>query len=176
MGEWRPNIVGYTEDRRPIVYLVPLNSPVEKFHYIAACKFCGSTNTVKYGTYRGVQRYWCKVCQRKFADNDALPGMRVPPDQIGAALSAFYGGASIGAIRRQLEQVYGLYPSKSTVYRWIVRYSKKAANVMDDFAARTGGIWVADETVLKVGGENFWFWDVLDSDTRMLLASQRYRQ
>ena len=31
-----------------------------------ACKNCGSEGVVKYGTYNGVQRYWCKVCQRKF--------------------------------------------------------------------------------------------------------------
>ncbi len=30
------------------------------------CKNCGSEAMVKFGTYYGVQRYWCKVCQRKF--------------------------------------------------------------------------------------------------------------
>lgn len=64
------------------------------------CKYFSGANVVKFGTYKGNQRYWCKDCERKFADNNALPGMRVPPDQVGAALSMFYGGASIGDIRR----------------------------------------------------------------------------
>jgi transposase-like protein len=37
------------------------------------CKYCNSLNTVKYGTFEGTQYYWCKDCQRKFADNKALP-------------------------------------------------------------------------------------------------------
>ena len=139
--------------------------------YVVPCKFCDSHNVVRYGTYRGVQRWWCKTCKRKFADNDALPGMRVPPNQIGAALSAFYGGASIGDIRRQLEQVYGLYPSKSTIYDWIVKYTRKAVREMAEFKAHTGDTWVADETVLKIGGQNTWFWDVIDDKTRLLVAS-----
>jgi hypothetical protein len=35
------------------------------------CKNCGSNAVVKFGSYKGVQRYWCKSCQRKFkADAD----------------------------------------------------------------------------------------------------------
>ena len=40
------------------------------------CKNCGSTNVVKFGTYKGVQRYWCKACKRKFMPNNALPKMK----------------------------------------------------------------------------------------------------
>ena len=29
------------------------------------CKYCGEDGVVKYGSYKGVQRYWCKICQRK---------------------------------------------------------------------------------------------------------------
>lgn len=34
-----------------------------------------------------------------------------------------------------------------------------------------GDTWVADETVLKIEGQNLWFWDILDSSSRFLLAS-----
>ena len=33
------------------------------------CKFCGSTHVRKYGKYKGVQRYWCKSCKRKFINS-----------------------------------------------------------------------------------------------------------
>jgi len=36
------------------------------------CKYCKSPNIVKFGTFEGVQRYWCKDCKRKFADNMVL--------------------------------------------------------------------------------------------------------
>ena len=59
------------------------------------CKFCGSKDVVKDGLRKGVQDYWCKSCRRKFAGNNALPGMRVPADQVVAAVSMFYEGLSL---------------------------------------------------------------------------------
>jgi transposase-like protein len=49
------------------------------------CKYCGSTNIVRYGQSGGTQYWWCKDCKRKFADNEALPEMKTPIMQIGAA-------------------------------------------------------------------------------------------
>ncbi len=34
------------------------------------CKYCYSPKVVKYGTFEGKQRYWCKVCKRKFVEGD----------------------------------------------------------------------------------------------------------
>ena len=46
------------------------------------CKYCGAGGVVKYGSYKGVQRYWCKVCQRKFKDDDTTFHMKVSPQFI----------------------------------------------------------------------------------------------
>ena len=135
------------------------------------CKYCGSENVVRYGTHNGVQYWWCKDCKRKYADNEALPKMQTPVDQVAAALSMYYGGMSINAIRRHLEQHYDNKPSDSTVYGWIVRFSQLAVNAVRDCQPDVGDTWVADETVVKIGGKNVWFWDIIDSKTRYLLAS-----
>ena len=50
------------------------------------CKYCGAEAIVKYGTYNGVQRYWCKVCKRKFKGDDTLFHMKVSPEFISSAL------------------------------------------------------------------------------------------
>jgi len=55
------------------------------------CKFCGSRRIVRYGHWQNMQRWWCKDCKRKFADNDAPPKMKTPTVQIASALSMFYG-------------------------------------------------------------------------------------
>jgi len=34
------------------------------------CKYCGSEGVVKYGSYNDVQRYFCKLCKRKFKDDE----------------------------------------------------------------------------------------------------------
>ncbi len=97
--------------------------------------------------------------------------MRTPVEQIADALNMFYEGLSLNSIRRQLNQTYGYTPSDSTVYEWIIRFTKNVLSVFDSYKARTGNTWLADETVLKIGGKNIWFWDVIDYSTRFLLSS-----
>jgi putative transposase len=135
------------------------------------CKFCGSRKVSSYGSYKGVPRWWCQDCQRKFVDNDALPRMRTPIEQVASALGMFYEGMSLHGIRRNLQQTYNNYVSNSTIYEWVVRFTKVAIKAVKDYKPSVGDTWVADETVLKIEGGNVWFWDILDSSTRFLLAS-----
>ena len=148
------------------------------------CKFCGSKDVVKDGVRSGVQYYWCKACQRKFAGNQALPGMRVPPDRIATALSLFYEGLSLQEIARSVAQIFDdSQPSDSTIYEWVARFTQEAIIKAQGYRAHTGPLWAADETVLdvaggrtKTGAENtIWFWDVIDEQTRFLLASHLSR-
>ena len=139
---------------------------------VVRCKFCGETvHLVRFGTYKGRQRYYCKKCKRKFADNDALPGMKTPTEQISSALTMFYEGMSLGAIGKELQRTHNNHPPASTVREWVLRFTKLATRAAQSYVVQTGSIWVADETVLKIGGQNVWFWDVMDNDTRFLLAS-----
>jgi len=145
--------------------------PIKAPYFEVACKYCGSRNVIRYGSFRGVQRFFCKDCQRKWADNDALPQMQTPVEQVGAAIGMYYEGQSLNSIRRLLTQIYGSYPSDSTVYRWVTRFTKKALAEAEGYTPKAGDTWVADETVLRIDGGNLWFWDIIDSDTRFLLAS-----
>lgn len=135
------------------------------------CKYCGSTNIVRYGQSGGVQYWWCKDCKRKFADNDAIVGMRTPLKQVSSALGMYYRGMSIDEIRHQLNQQTNNLPSDSTVYEWITRFTDEAVNKLGGYQPNVGDVWIADETVLNVGGYKVWFWDLLDVKTRFLLAS-----
>ncbi len=135
------------------------------------CKFCSSRRIIAYGHNRGIQRWFCKDCKRRFVHNDALAGMRTPTVQIASALSMFYQDMSLNAIRRNIDQTYNNYPSDSTVYGWVVRFTKLAIDLAKDYKPTVGSTWVADETVLGIEGENVWFWDLIDSRTRFLLAS-----
>jgi len=136
------------------------------------CKYCDSSNVIKFGTFQGVQRYWCKDCKRKFADNRALPGMKTPVEHISSALSCYFGGMPLDAIQRHLQQQHKVYYSEMGIYNWIKRFSQEAVNRVKDFQPIVGDTWIADETVLKVGCRNIWFFDVIDEKTRYLLASR----
>jgi putative transposase len=135
------------------------------------CKYCGSYHTVRYGRSRQIQRLRCLECGHTFLDTEALPGMKTPQEQVASALDTYYEGMSLNAIRRHLQQMYNNYPSDSTVYEWIVRFTNKAIRETRGYKPEVGDVWVADETVLKIGGQNVWFWDLIDAKTRYLLAS-----
>jgi putative transposase len=141
-------------------------------YFDIACKFCGSRNVIRYGHYRNIQRFYCKDCHRKFADNDALPDMQTPIDQVGAAIGMFYEGQSLNKVCRLLSQIYHGYPSDSTVYRWVAKFTKRAVNEAENYKPNVGDLWAADETVLDIDGKNIWFWDIIDAKTRFLLASR----
>lgn len=137
------------------------------------CRYCGSEGVVKFGSYKGVPRYWCKICKRKFkADNNPF-NMRVPIEYISAALSMYYSGSSIDDIRDHFKQESGYYPSKHVVYNWIEKYTEFAKKQFQDVKPQVGDEWQVDETVLKLDqNKKIWFFDCIDSKTRMILASR----
>ena len=62
-------------------------------------------------------------------------------------------------------------PSKATVYEWVRDYTDKAMAEMKGHKAQTGGHWAADEMMVDVGGQKMWLWNVIDEETRYILAS-----
>ena len=136
------------------------------------CKHCQSKNVRKYGLYKTTQIYFCNDCKRKFNADDHLFKMKTPANQVSSALDMYYKGMSINDIRDNLNQQYHNNPSSKTVYEWIEKYTPVAIKDFRDYQPKVGDTWIADETVLKIGGQNVWLWDIIDKDTRFLLASR----
>ncbi|MFC1989718.1 transposase [Chloroflexota bacterium] len=137
------------------------------------CKFCDSENVIKYGTYGGVQLYYCKDCGSKFKDDDTTFHMKTPAHEVTSALNAYYEGMPIAPIRRHLLQEHGHAPSTATIYEWIQKYTQYATDSIKDYKpTKIGDTWVADETVIEIDGNNVWLWDIIDYDTRFLLATR----
>jgi len=147
------------------------NPVTEIFTIIIHCKLCSSSNVVRFGTHKDTQYYYCKDCHHKFAGNGAPPGMRVPTDILSTVLDTYYRGLSFRAIQQHLKQTYDYYPSTNALYLWVSHFTDVAMTETKGYKANTGEIWVADETVLRIGGKNMWFWDIIDDKTRFLLAS-----
>lgn len=135
------------------------------------CKYCGSPDIIKFGKYNNVQYYWCKDCKRKFSGTEAIPKMHTPTHQIADALNMYYEGLSLSEIRRNLIQQHKNYISRISAYNWMERFTKLAIEQTEKYKPDVGGIWVADETMIELDGENIWFWDLIDTKTRFLLAS-----
>jgi putative transposase len=136
------------------------------------CKYCNSRNVVRNGHSRNKQqRYLCKKCGSVFIDNDALPRMQISIRQLGEVIGQYYGGMSLKELRRQFEQQHNKTLSRSSFDRWLAKFSKIAVSEASKYHPKVGDTWIADETVLKIGGKNIWCWDVIDSDSRFLLAT-----
>ncbi len=135
------------------------------------CKFCGSVNVVKYGFKGDVQQYLCRACGRKLNTKDTLGQKQTPIAEKGTALSLYFSGLSLDKISGQLRSIYGDDIDPSTIYRWITEYSRTAHEILRKYGVRVGRTWVVDETAIEVGGKNIWFWDIVDEDTRFLIAS-----
>jgi putative transposase len=140
---------------------------------VITCKHCGSTAILKFGTYKGVQRYWCKSCERKFkADEDSFHA-KYPLEWESSAVDMYYRGMAIKDISEHLKQQYGYAPSKSIITKWINKYTDLATKQFKDIHPKVGDVWIADETMLDVDGQHkVWFYDLIDRDTRFLLASR----
>ena len=135
------------------------------------CKYCQSENVIKYGSYKGVQRYFCKDCKRKFAGIDRIPKMQYPTSQVSDAINMYYEGMSLKEIRRNFIQQHNDYISDVSALNWVNRFSKLAIMEANKYKPDVGSVWVADETVIDIDGKNIWFWDIIDTKTRFLIAS-----
>lgn len=141
------------------------------------CKFCGSPEIVKNGKRKDTQYWICKNCGRGFVDNGAIPKMKFPIEDIASAVYQYFAGYSLNDIRGHIEQQSHIRPSDSTVYEWVKRFSKVAGDKEQGSLERCGDVWQADETVLhnNWGGKKkkkLWLIDIIDRDTRFLLASK----
>jgi len=136
------------------------------------CKFCQSWSVVRNGKRRGRQYWLCKNCGRGFVDNKALPKMKFSIDNIASAVYLYYTGSSLNEIRRHIEQHHNVLPSDSTIYSWVTRFTKTAIDEAKKHTPKVGDTWVADETMLDIGGKRLWLIDIIDQDTRYLLATQ----
>ncbi|KKN39679.1 hypothetical protein LCGC14_0741140 [marine sediment metagenome] len=135
------------------------------------CKYCGSDNVIKYGKYKGTQYYWCKDCKRKFANVDNIPKMQYSTDKIADVLNMYFEGMSLMEIRRNLMQQHDVVISDATAYNWVRRFSKLAILEAAKYQPKVGSLWAADETMIDLDGKNIWFWDIIDTKTRVLIAS-----
>lgn len=96
--------------------------------------------------------------------------------KISSALNLYYDSHSVRAIGRHFNQENGHTPSTASIYEWIQKYSQYLTESVKDYHPKEiGNEWVADETVLKIGGSQVWLWDIIDTRTRMLLASRLSR-
>jgi len=145
----------------------------------AVCSRCQSGDVIANGKRHNksgtITRHLCKACGFRFTGKEGFQRRRSEPEKIAMALDLYFRGMSLRQIAEHFFQVYKLKLSHMTIYNWIAHYSKLAADWMDSQNAKVGEKWHVDETVVNVNGEQRYLWNVMDSETRMLLATHLSR-
>ncbi len=141
------------------------------------CNACGSSHIQKWGwRYYGngrVQRYKCITCKHRWDinPNPAFAQMRVNPKAVMVALDLYFKGISLRKIQDHLKQFEQTNVSFVAVYKWIRKYVALMEQYAKTLQPQLSGVWHADEMKVNVHGKWHWLWNIMDSDTRYILAS-----
>lgn len=141
------------------------------------CRFCQSSRVVRNGSSRGRQKLLCRECGHQSLEGDSYPQMRKDAEIIATALDLYFEGLSVRKVGRQLRKLFNEDVATSAIWDWIQKYSKLVKAYTDTLKAESlGGNWHADETMIMSKGEgNPWLWEVIDRDTRYMVASHLSR-
>lgn len=141
------------------------------------CKRCGTSNVIKQGFRKNKngrsQRYLCKECGCKFVLKESgFHKMRNKPKVVTLALDLYFKGISYRKVVDHLKQFYGITVSHVAIIKWVKKYTQLMKRYVDSLMPQTSGIWHTDEMAVNIHGEYNWLWNVMDHETRFLLASQ----
>ncbi len=147
------------------------------------CLYCGSESIVKIGMRHNLkgdaQRYLCRVCNHKFVKNEGFEKVKASPKAITIALDLYFKGVSQRKIVEHLKMFENVKVTQPGVLKWIRKYIELMKPYLDKLTPQVGGIWHSDETMVNVrrtepiDGENYsWAWNLMDHETRFLLASE----
>ena len=93
------------------------------------------------------------------------------PHEKGAAVDMYFDGLSYRRVAGNMETYFGRETDPTSVYNWVKESTGKADEILRPMKVNAGPTWVADEMVVNVGGEKMWLFNVMDSDTRFVLAA-----
>ena len=114
-------------------------------------------------------RWKCEGCKGRPVDDHSH--RHATPQEIGAAVDMYFDGLSYRRAAENVGDYFGRPTSAMTVYRWVQEHSRRASELVGDEKVQTGSEWVADELAVKVGGRQFWLFNVMDADTRFVLSA-----
>jgi putative transposase len=140
-----------------------------------ACRFCNSDRVVKdalrKNKYGNVQRYRCRVCNKRFSFNIGFERMHASPQIITTAMQLYFGGESFRNMQKFI-RLQGLNISHQTVYNWIQKYVGLMKKYLDKITPNVSGTWRTDELFLKVKGDTKYLYAIMDDSTRFWIAQQ----
>lgn len=139
------------------------------------CDKCHSFNVVKNGnrkTEQGIrQRYKCKDCGNRFTW-ELIKQRKVSAKMITLTMDLYFKGLSLRKITDTIYQFYNIKIHHETIRRWITTFMGKMNDYVSKLEPKFSKVWHVDEQMVKTKKDKWvWVWNVLDSESRYLIAS-----
>jgi putative transposase len=102
------------------------------------------------------------------------------PELITLTLDLYFSGLSLRKIARSVNDHFGVEVNFSTIYDWIQKYIPLISDYVNALTPQLSETWHADELFVRMKGSQHqgrykglaFLWNVMDKDTRFLLASK----
>ena len=140
------------------------------------CPHCEGSKLQKDGTRKTTmgkkQRWLCLDCKRRFV---ICPVQKIKGNEetVITAIDLYMKGVSYRGIADSMKQLFGLKVSQVTIMNWVNTYMKRINEYVNRQKPQVSDLWNADEQFIKAKGKQEYIWNVLDSETRFLLASNQ---
>lgn len=136
------------------------------------CIYCSSSNLVLNGhDSKGVQRYKCNDCKRRFCEKGIFARMRFPREIIINALYLRSYPLSLRDVKRVIKKLVKIKVSHVSIYNWILKFAPKLIELAKKIPTQFTKIWHVDEKFIKVkkSKDDFaYLWAVIDSNNNLI--------
>lgn len=136
------------------------------------CIYCNSPLTVKNGhDEKGVQRFKCNDCKKRFCEKGIFARHRYPPSLIMDALFLYSQPISTRGVTVNLKRFRGITPTNVTIYNWVIKFASHLIKLASFRPLTFTKIWHVDEKFIHVRNskDDFaYLWIVSDTNANIL--------
>jgi transposase-like protein len=136
------------------------------------CIYCSSPLTVKNGhDEKGVQRYKCNACKRRFCEKGIFARHRFPALIILDALFLYSQPISTRGVTVNLKRFRNTIVTHVTIYNWVIKFASYLIKIANRKPIIFTNIWHVDEKFIHVRGSkdpHAYLWIVSDSKSNII--------
>lgn len=136
------------------------------------CIYCSSSNCALNGhDKKGVQRYKCNACKKRFCEKGIFARFRTDKQFIFNCLFLRSHTLSLREVKRISRKFFGIKRSHVSIYNWIMKFEPKLAQIEKSMPLKFTDIWHVDEKFIHVRGskdKHAYLYVVADSKNNVL--------